>query len=97
MKIYQGRNNHEPGCTVFVNGDPLAGGEFAWGLQGEGYPVLAQAILAECLGEEMARRYSLAFSEEVVSKLPMGDWTLTEREVVQAVERIKITKGVSKG
>lgn len=60
---------------------------FEWGYGGSGPAQLALAILADCVGDEVAMRVYMTFKFERVARLPRVRWTITEQEIREFVER----------
>lgn len=52
-----------------------------WGYGGSGPAQLALAILADCVGDELALRHYMLFKDEVVAKLPRDTWELSEQQI----------------
>lgn len=63
---------------------------FEWGYPGSGPAQLALAILANhCGNDEQALEFYQRFKWAVVALLPGPGWTLTSRDVEQAVEKFR--------
>lgn len=93
MKRYEGTRRNGL-ADVRVNGVPLnprldlynhSPSGFEWGYGGSGPAQLALAILADCIGEEVALQHYQEFKRTVVAALPHRRWTLTEEEVREAL------------
>jgi hypothetical protein len=92
MKTYHGERT-ERGCEVTVDGHPLqrhadlsgnASSPFDWGFIGTGQ--LSMAILSDFLGDDpKAKAICGAFEEKVIAELPHRSWTLTGRDLANAV------------
>ena len=89
MKQYEGRRSYGI-VIVTVNGQPLnprfdlarhglTG--FEWGYGGEGPAQLALAILADCVGDNLALQHYKKFKCVVIAELPGKHWILTEKQV----------------
>ncbi|MCI0438731.1 MAG: DUF6166 domain-containing protein [Chloroflexi bacterium] len=64
-----------------------APGGFEWGYGNNGPAQLALAILADVTGsDDYALRYHHWFKLDVISRLPFGDWKLTEREIMAWID-----------
>jgi len=97
MKRYEGRRTGHA-VDVTVNGRPLnprldlwnhSPTGFEWGYGGSGPAQLALALLADHFGDD-ERAISLyhSFKEQVVARLSGSSWTLTSREIEQAVQNL---------
>ena len=96
MRIYQGKRAKD-GCVVTVDGKPLpprsdlsgnATSAFDWGYVGNGQ--LSLALLGDFLGDEEGGKAKLLyqdFEQRVVAVLPHDHWTLTDRDIADAVRR----------
>ena len=64
---------------------------FDWGYRGSGPAQLALAILADHLpsDENLALAYYQGFNERVIARLASDRWTLTDREVDEALATIE--------
>lgn len=60
---------------------------FEWGYGGSGPAQLALAILADCVGDEVALRVYMTFKFERIARLPHDAWKITEEEIVEFVDR----------
>lgn len=98
MKRYEGVRTGKA-VDVTVDGRPLnprldlwnhSPTGFEWGYGGSGPAQLSLAILADCLGDDMAalKRYQ-RYKEVVVSRLPYRGWTLSSRDIQQVLEAIE--------
>lgn len=97
MKRYEGRRTID-GIRVTVNGQRLdehvqvrkfTNYGFEWSYEGDSPRQLALAILADYLGDETrALDLSEGFMKEVIANLD-NDWTLTIKEIDQAVRQLK--------
>jgi Family of unknown function (DUF6166) len=107
MKRYEGRREGYA-VDVTVNGRPLnprldlynhSPTGFEWGYGGSGPAQLAMAILADHLGDdERALSLYQRFKWAVIAELPRNQrWTLTSREVDQALERIREQEVTARG
>ena len=98
MKTYEGRREGYA-VIVTVNNRPLnprldlwnhSPTGFEWGYGGSGPAQLALAILADHFGNnEQALNVYQRFKCAVIAELPRKGWTLTSRDVDQALERIR--------
>jgi hypothetical protein len=98
MKQYEGRRQGYA-VDVTVNGRPLnprldlwnhSPTGFEWGYCGSGPAQLALAILADHLGDdEQALNLHQRFKWQTIAELPRKHWTLTSREIDEAVQRIR--------
>jgi hypothetical protein len=98
MSCYEGCRT-KGGPLVTVNGDPLdlrldlrnhSPDGFDWGSGGSGPAQLALALLADHLGnDEEALNLYQRFKWAVVAELPRKAWTLTGRQIAEALERIR--------
>jgi hypothetical protein len=98
MKAYEGRREgHAVIVTVndrllkprldLWNHSPTG---FEWGYGGSGPAQLALALLADHLGDDAeAVALHQSFKFAVVVKLPKRGWTLTSREIDEAIQRIR--------
>lgn len=93
MKRYEGRREWHT-TEVMVNGAPLnprldlrshSPTGFEWGYGGIGPAQLALAVLADCVGDELAVHHYQTFKQTVVAGLPHRQWTLTEKQVREAL------------
>jgi adenine-specific DNA-methyltransferase len=94
-----------PSNTVTVDGNPLllrldlrshSPWGFEWGYEGSGSTQLALAIIADHLRDDArALAHYQEFKREVVSNLPHAEWTLTSKEIDDALVRISKMNGVS--
>jgi hypothetical protein len=99
MKRYTGRRAPN-GTLVEVDGLPLAPPprivhpttEFEWGYFGSGPLLLAEAILADCLGPAAAAAHALAFLHTFVARFE-SYWELHELDVRAWFARVA-TEGV---
>ena len=98
MKRYEGRREGYA-ADVSVNGRPLnprldlwnhSPTGFEWGYGGSGPAQLALALLADHFGDDQrAVELHHYFKWEVVAKLPKRGWTLTSRQIEQALSALK--------
>ena len=98
MKRYEGRREGYA-AAVFVNGRPLnprldlwnhSPTGFEWGYGGSGPAQLSLALLADHLGDDhRAVELHQDFKWAVVAKLPKRGWTLTSRQIEQALLALK--------
>lgn len=98
MKTYEGRREGYA-VVVTANNRPLnprldlynhSPTGFEWGYPGSGPAQLALAILADhCGNDEQALNLYQRFKWAVVAGLHHKGWTLTSREVEQALQRIR--------
>ena len=96
MKAYHGERT-ERGCEVTVDGKPLrhrsdlsgnATSPFDWGFVGTGQ--LSVALLSDFLGNDpQAKEMCEAFEKAVVANLSPGSWTLTGRDVANALAPLR--------
>jgi hypothetical protein len=98
MKTYEGRREGYA-VLVTVNGRPLnprldlwnhSPTGFEWGYGGSGPAQLALALLADRLGDDNeAVILHQSFKFAVVAKLPQRGWSLTSRQIDQALKEIR--------
>ena len=98
MKQYAGRRQGYA-AIVTVDGRPLnprldlwnhSPTGFEWGYGGSGPAQLALAILADHSGnDQQAFNFYHRFKWMVIAKLPIGSWTLTSREIDQALQTLQ--------
>jgi hypothetical protein len=99
MKRYEGKRMGSV-AQVTVDGRPLnrrldlwnhSPNGFEWGYGGSGPAQLALALLADHLGndEEALGRYHL-LKWQVVAMLPAWGWTLTSREIDEALQKSEV-------
>ena len=98
MKRYEG-NREEGVVTVTVNGLLLnprhdlrnhSPNGFEWGYGGSGPAQLALAILADYFGkDEPALAVYQSFKWAVVANLPKHAWSITNRQIDQALKEIR--------
>ena len=98
MKRYEGRREGYA-VDVTVNGIPLdprldlynhSPTGFEWGYGGSGPAQLALAMLASHFGDEAkALAIYQDFKREVVAGLPKRGWTLSSRDIDQALDAIR--------
>ena len=103
MRRYEGRRTWR-GVAVTVNGHPLnprldlynhSPTGFEWGYGGSGPAQLALAILADHLADDaQALIFYQRFKWAVVAKLPRRRWTLTSRDIDQALDAIREQEAV---
>ncbi len=93
MKQYQGCRTNQ-GVRVTADNEPLklrldlrnhSPTGFEWGYEGSGAAQLALAILADCVGDELAIQHYQEFKRRIIARLSEPDWTLTENQVREAV------------
>ena len=99
MKRYEG--SREDGLAdVRINGVPLnprldlckhSVTGFEWGYGGSGPAQLALAILADCVGDELAVQHYQDFKRAAIVALPYQGWTLTETQVREALRSAEPT------
>ena len=105
MKRYEGIR-HERSGEVLVDGVPLnvrfdlrkhSPTGFEWGYHGSGPAQLALALLADCVGDDLAVTLYQEFKRRVVANLPEDHWTLTSEEIEQTVRAIlrEVEEGVT--
>jgi len=97
MKIYRGTRTSGR-VNVTVDGNPLnprhdlynhSPDGFEWGYGGSGPSQLALAILADCLGRNNPSvRIYHEFKWKVIANLPDQEWTLTEKEIKDTLDKI---------
>lgn len=104
MKTYTGRRDKKRNCVVHViedgdsrllpprldieNKSPTG---FEWGYAGSGPAQLAIAILADAMGDAIARKFYQKFKFKVIAHLPRTEpWQLTEMQVFEVVGRLMI-------
>jgi len=67
-------------------------GVFAWGYGGAGPRRLGLALLADCLGDELALRHYIRFTEETIRQFPTdGPWSMRSEDIMQALEAMEST------
>ena len=98
MKIYEGRRERH-GVLVTADGRPLnprldlwnhSPTGFEWGYGGSGPAQLALALLADHLGDDrQALDMYQRFKWTLIAELPRKRWTLTSREIDQALQLIR--------
>lgn len=101
MKHYAGKRS-EYGAYVTVDGralDPCndlrnhSPDGFQWGYGGSGPAQLALALLADHFGDgRKALEIYQDFKFTVIAGLSGDDWTLTSREIEQALEHIRVER-----
>jgi hypothetical protein len=96
VKRYDGRRE-EDSVLVTVNGRPLnprfdlrnhSPTGFEWGYGGSGPAQLALAILADCVGDELALQHYQEFKRAVIESLPRRHWTLTSGQIEEALKTL---------
>jgi len=108
MKVYKGRREM-PGAEVYVNtgkgpdrqlplrlelGNHSPTG-FEWGYVGSGPHQLALALLGDVFDRWTAQALGVDFLHGVTSRLPQGNWKLTEEEIFAWVQEfLRINPGV---
>ena len=98
MNRYEGRRRWRA-TKVTVNGRPLdprldlrshSPAEFEWGYGGSGPAQLALAILADHLADDrQALDLYQRFKWTVIAELPRHSWTLTGRQIDEALQSIR--------
>lgn len=98
MKTYHGERT-EKGCEVTVDGAALyvrsdlsgnANGAFDWGFIGNGQ--LSMAILSDFFRDDLkAKSMCDGFEKKVIANLPHRAWTLTGKELTDAVASLAAT------
>lgn len=98
MKSYSGRREGHA-VIVTVDGRPLnprldlwnhSPTGFEWGYGGSGPAQLALALLADHLGDDQqALNLYQRFKWTVIAELPRKPWTMTSREIDQALHCIR--------
>jgi len=98
MKTYEGKRSYGQ-CSVTVNGRRLdphfdlrmhSPDGFEWSYGGSGPAQLALAILADHLPDtEEALNCCQRFKWTVIAGLPRRGWTLTSRDIDEAIQRIR--------
>ena len=98
MKRYEGRRRFWT-TKATVDGRPLrfrrdlrchSPAEFEWGYGGSGPAQLALAILADHLEDDQeALNLYQRFKWAVIAELPRHRWTLTGRQIDQAIQSIR--------
>jgi hypothetical protein len=89
MKLYEGVRTPQ-GCIATANGKPLdlrldirahspTGVE--WGYAGSGPAQLALAILADAMGDEVAREHYQQFKHQIVAGFEWEGWIVTQAEI----------------
>ena len=102
MKTYHGwRSGYA--VDVTVNGRPLeprfdlwyhSPTGFEWGYSGSGPAQLALALLADHIGNDQeALEHYHRFKFAVIAELPGRQWTLTDREIDEALRTIRAEGG----
>lgn len=104
MKTYEGRREGYA-VLVTVNGRPLnprldlwnhSPSGFEWGYGGSGPAQLALALLADHLGDDrQALDLYQRFKWAVIAELPRRNWTLTSRQIHQAIQNIREAEAVA--
>lgn len=61
-----------------------------WGYSGSGPAQLALAILAHCVGDQLALKHFQAFKLRYVSRFEHDHWTMTADEVRSAVQLLML-------
>jgi len=99
MKTYAGTRNEDGALSVTVDGQPLnprldlrnhSPTGFGCGYGGSGPAQLALALLADCLNDDKtAVQLHQSFTGAVVAKLPKHTWSLTKRQIDQALKEIR--------
>jgi len=93
LKTYEGRRKGHV-ISVTVDSYPLnprldlrnhSPTGFEWGYGGSGPAQLAIAILADCIGEQLALLHYQEFKRLVVAAFAHERWTLTEVEIREAI------------
>lgn len=99
MKTYTGARTID-GIQVLVDGKPLderydlekfTNNGFEWTYEGAEPRQLALALLADHLGDSKARELCAPFMRKVVANLE-NDWTITGKEIDEALDEIPTTK-----
>jgi Family of unknown function (DUF6166) len=106
MKTYEGRREGQA-VDVTVNGRPLktrldlwnhSPTGFEWGYGGSGPAQLALALLADHLADdEQAVRLHQDFKFAVVARLPYCGWSLTSRQIDEALQTLRTAETVTGG
>lgn len=105
MKVYKGLSKEKIGKfgIVTVNGKPLfnheknifcgKGYNFGWGYGGEGPTDLSISIAIDIFGgdNESTREKWCIIKEEIVKKLPDREWEISEKEIIETLEKNGIT------
>ena len=93
MKVYRGDRTID-GVYVTVDDRPLdqrldlreiSKNGFEWSYEGPEPEQLALAILADCLGDDVALQNYQTFMKEIVANF-QNDWEMTEADVKAALE-----------
>ena len=97
MSVYEGRREGSA-ADVTRDGRPLnprldlwnhRPTGFEWGYQGSGPAQLALALLADHLGDDVqAVALHQDFKSALVAKLPRRGWTLTSRQIQEALDAL---------
>jgi hypothetical protein len=79
-----------PALSTITSTPPLrlVGCAFEWGVEAPGSVELSRAILADCLGAELAEHLYQDFEWSVVRGLPYDAWELDE-EIIRGVAEIQ--------
>lgn len=92
MKTYRGERTFDA-IVVMVGEQPLdprrdlkrfSENHFEWGYEGDESRQLALAILADCVGDDVAPHYVESFTREIVANFS-NEWEISEDQVRQAV------------
>ena len=96
MKRYEGRR-HNGLTDVRVDGVPLnprldlhnhSPTGFEWAYGGSGPAQLALALLADCVGDQLALQHYQEFKRAIVEALPRQHWTLTSEQIEYALQSL---------
>ena len=103
MKQYEGRRTNQ-GVEITVDNNPVdarldlrnhSPTGFEWGYEGSGAAQLALAILADCVGDELAVQYYQGFKRRIVASLADKGWTLSEEEIRETISSLQQERGRS--
>lgn len=103
MRIYHGIRKTDGSAHVFVEDEdvmkPLTSRNdlinhspdgFEWGYAGSGPAQLALAVLADCIGDELAMQYYQRFKDAVITNLDReANWEMTSNQVKVAIMKIQ--------
>ena len=65
---------------------------FEMGYGGSGPAQLSLALLAHCMGDKVALQYYQDFKWEVIAMLPRDGWTLTPKQIMDAVDVLTLDR-----
>jgi len=85
-KVYRPDGSELPWRLDLYNHSPTG---VEWGFFGSGPAQLALAILADCLGDEIALEYYQRFKFKVVGHLPHAGWVLSPEAIDAVIEELE--------